>query len=282
MINLTKPFLVVLGIALLAALGPAPIAAQTYFEDPATLHIGGGAGTGCATGCAGDPNVIGSGNTVDVYQNGAGQRTLGQPLLLILAVPNDTTNLFGSDPISGVSFINSYPGGSTVAGTSAFATTGTYGLKAPVSGGFFGTMGSGKEVYSFLTLNQPADNSNSFTNFIAADLADAGVTVNDKTGKYGIYVFALGGGNLGANGLVNITFDSGALPTGTIVAAYGEAAVGHKTFIFDNPFTEAGLTTGGGSPPPTPEPASMFLMSTGLVAFGGMLRRRKSEKSIVP
>lgn len=240
--------------------------AQTLI-DPATLHIGAGAGTPCAMGCGGDPNPIGSGNTVDVFQNSNGAPALKTPLLLILSVPNDTTNLFASNPISGVSFTNPYPGGSTVAGTSAFATAGTYGLKSAVSGGFFGVMGPGQEVYSFLTLTGPADKSNSFTNFSGVDQAQNGITA---TG-FGVYAFALSGGKLGPNGLANITFGSGALPRGTFVDAYGQT----NTKLFDTPFTESGLTN------TTPEPASMLLLGTGFVAFGGMLRRRKSEKSVV-
>src|ERR1700688_970602 len=152
--NLTRAAILCVLATCFALVCSYQINAQTKI-DPATLHIGAGAGTPCAMGCAGDPNLIGSGNTVDVFQNSGGADTLSSPLLLILAVPNDTTNLFASNPISGVSFINAYPGGSTVAGTSAFATAGTYGLKAAVSGGFFGVMGPGNEVYGFLTMEQP-------------------------------------------------------------------------------------------------------------------------------
>src|SRR5215472_9300651 len=56
--------------------------------DPSTLHIGAGAGTVCATGCGGHPNLIGTGSGVDIYQNSSGAPNLSQPLLLILGVPN--------------------------------------------------------------------------------------------------------------------------------------------------------------------------------------------------
>jgi len=238
--------------------------------DPATLHIGPGAGTACATGCGGDPNLVGSGNTIDIYQQSGGATdTVSQPMLLILGVANDTTNLFSTDPISGVSFINPYPGGTTTAGSSAFATAGTYGLKSAVSGGFFGSMTAGQEVYGFLTLNQPADNSNSFTNWAAADASVNGITATN----FGIYAFSLTGSALGPQGLINVLFDSGALPLGTFAVAYGQ----NSTHIFDTPFTEAGLTA---EVTTTPEPSTLVLLGSSLLLGMACLRKKGTKEPI--
>ena len=246
-------------------------AVQTEAQvDPGTLHTGPGAGTSCATGCGQDPNLIGSGNTVDIYQNSAGAPNLSQPLLLILGIPNTSTP-FASNPINGVTFINPYPGGTPVAGTSAFATAGTFGLKSGGAGGFFGSMGAGQEVYSFLTLSGSGINmSNSFTNWAGADLTINGITAS----SFGIYVFALSGAALGPNGLVNITFNSGSLPKGTFVVAYGN--ISGTAYVV--PFTEAGLTAGTTSV--VPEPGSMALFGTGLLILGGAIRRRWSNKQV--
>jgi len=228
-----------------------------------TLHIGPGAGTTCAEGCAGDPNLIGNGANVDIFQESGGAKNLVQPLFLIIGIPNDTTNLFASDPISGVTFFNPYPGGKGTPGSSAFATAGIYGLKSPVVDGFFGDMGPGSEIYSFLTLQGPTNKSNSFTNWSAADLSINGITATD----FGTYVFALNGAELGPKGLVDIMI-AGGLPLGSFVVGYGQTANGK---VFDTPFTEAGLTSSTTS---IPEPASMLLFATGLLGLGAALRRR--------
>jgi hypothetical protein len=43
-------------------------------------------------GCAGEPNLVGSGNVIDIFQTSRGSPdTLVQPQTLILGIPNDTT-----------------------------------------------------------------------------------------------------------------------------------------------------------------------------------------------
>ena len=59
-----------------------------------TLHMGGGAGSPCATGCGGHPNLLNGATRVDIYQNSGGATLSNQPVLLIFGVPSQFGNLF--------------------------------------------------------------------------------------------------------------------------------------------------------------------------------------------
>jgi hypothetical protein len=195
-----------------------------------TLHIGPGAGTACAVGCSGDPNLLAGARHVDVYQTSNGASTLSQPILLILGVPSQFDHLMPAMPITAVTSINRYPGGTTASGTAAFAAGGTYGLINPVSAGFFGTMAAGQEVYSFLGLGG-ANKSNSFTNWAAGDEEYLDLTVT----TFSIHVFAINA-DIGPNGLIDASLVQN-VPKGTYVVAYSQ--VNGKSYSV--PFTEAGL-----------------------------------------
>ena len=199
----------------------------------ATLHIGPGAGTPCATGCGGHPNLFTAPATkIDIYQNAGGAPTLQQPVLLIMGVPIQWASHMPVMPITGVKAINPYPGGAQALGTSDFALAGTYGLIPPISDGYFGTMTAGQEVYSFLGLQEPTNNSNSFTNWAGFIFDNLGWTV----AGFDIHVFALDA-DLAAKGLIDIRLKN-EMPKLTYLLAYGQAPDGTT---YSTPFTEAGL-----------------------------------------
>lgn len=263
--------------------------ASAGFNQSATLRVGAGANSSCPIGgCfvyGNEVNALGAGNTLSIYENSSNKdisASHDQPLLLILAIPNQTTNYFASNPIANVTFYNPYPDAlntnSGVSGSAYIPAAGIYGLNGPTSPvqSFFGSM-TGGEIYSFLQLAPPTNSSNNFTNLTAGELAVNGIVAT----SFGIHVFAIqndavnaGDQILAPHGLANITFNSGALPVGTFAMAYGfkgNFASGDGR-VFSTPFTNAGLTR-------VPEPAVLSLFVLALT--GSMVTRRgRAERSL--
>jgi hypothetical protein len=227
------------------------LAGVQHGQGAATLHIGFGAGTACAQGCGGDPNLSGSASSsVDIFQNSGGAATITNPML-ILAVPNGNT----VPSIASETDYNPYTGaatGGTVGSASLLSTTAPF------------TSSSTGDVYSALGLVQQGTgtNSDSYVNLQAAETAN-GITATSFT-LYEIGITS----NLGAKGLANVTFGS-SLPVGTFAFGYG---VSDQTY--STPFTEAGLITRGKTPPSVPEPTSMLMLGGGLSVIGLLMRKR--------
>lgn len=266
--------------------------------DPATIHVGPGGTTGCATGgCYVFGNEVNGipGGTLDIFQESGGANPLVSSVLLILAVPNDTTGtMLNALNISSTATLddasgNPVPPPATVAfgvvnpTGDAFGPTGA-GLSGGTAG-FQGFMDAGQEVYGFLGIGDKSNNSEQFGNFQAADLAAAGVTVANNS-DYGIYVYSIETSGFGAKDFLQL--DISGIPLGTFVMGYGQDAYTHlvcKQFhrgtctkygysdytMYGTPFTEAGLTTR--PPHKVPEPASFVILGSGLALAASLLRR---------
>lgn len=255
-----------------------------WAEDPATLHIGLGAysgvtcsnGTDAAMGCGGDPNIVQTNGHFDIFQNTGGNiASLKQPVLLILGVPNVTaSNFFSNNSISSVFSVNQYTGNSSI-DPAPVAGTATFGNASPIYGwsgsGYAGTFSAANttDIYSVLGLTPYDNSSNHFYSWAAASAGITGQAVQ----QFGIYVFAIDA-DLGPKGLIDIQFNTGAVPTGTIAVAYGQTQDtvckrgGCTTTItpYDTPWTEAGLES-------LPEPGSLQLLGAGAVVLCGLIRR---------
>jgi subtilisin-like proprotein convertase family protein len=117
----------------------------------------------------------------------------------------------------------------------------------------------------------------------SADFSNATVTFADAAGVYG-------GGNIFGTMSVRPVGGSGAafdggLPAGTtFVSSFAELTGGSNgtwgLYVFDDVGGDVGQVAGGwsitfGPTTTTPEPASIALMATGLVALAGVARRRR-------
>jgi PEP-CTERM motif len=235
------------------------------------VNIGNGAsGTNPeGTSGAGDPNLIGNGTDISIEVQGSGSITA--KALLAILIPNDTADLFGSTNPLGT--ITSYPNFPTltpaVAGSSAFTGTG-FGLGGTATyqgNGFWGAFsatGSAK-LNSFLDSN--FSNSLNASNFTGFD-AGLGVPSLSSVTEYGVYTFAITTNTpLSHFGLADIQLPAG-LPQGSIAVALDDA-------LDSTVWTNAGGVDQ--APPPTkvPEPGSLMLLASGLLALPWLRRRRK-------
>ena len=257
--------LLILAIALLASI-PASADGITY-DDPANLHVGPGAGTGCATGCAGDPNVISFTNW-DVYYNtqGKGNLAIGTPFYLVVATPvytgSSNSPTVGSTATMYAPY-SAYPSGGTSVSVGSEAT-----------GTLMTSANSNKvDLYDAVGITLNTNSSFSFVNMVGCDTGTsctnksllgsgaplAGVSITGFDVNY----WLISTTTFGPGDLLNFT---GTLPIGSYVAAVGV----NGTQAWTVPFTESGLAVAT----TVPEPSSLTSLIAGLLALGAFGRRR--------
>jgi len=274
-----KALLLIIGVALLTALGATPLMAQTELPDP-PLFIGNSTCPDSSCTNLFNNETIGvPATSLTVYDQGANKKFTDATIILLVAIPNPGT---GAPAISSVA-VGGGASGSPVGvlgGGPYFGGTwnsGTGAATANLTATYPSGSGSVYPVAGLPTGSGGASSDN-FANFAAWDNGTGLASVNTTTGFFGVFAYSLTGVSLGQGQYLTVNFAGGGLPLGTFVAAFScETPDDTSTAcsggdIYSTPFTHVGLVDAG----PTPEPASMLLIGTGLVAFGGMLRRKKA------
>src|SRR3974390_2898986 len=92
----------------------AVLTGSALLADP--IQVTGGISGACSANCDSSPNPLGNGSDIGFFISSMTDSASQE--LLVLLVPNDTTNLFATDPISSVNVYNPFPGAKTGTGTS--------------------------------------------------------------------------------------------------------------------------------------------------------------------
>jgi hypothetical protein len=240
-----------------------------------TINIGNGASGSDPTGTACppcDPVLVGSGSDVSIEVQGSASIT--NQVLLTILIPNDTTDLFGSNsPLGAITVYGAFPGTSTGTGSSAFTGTG-FGLGSGTAtyqgNGFWGAYNTTTNAKLSAYLDSNFNSSNNSSNFVAFD-AGLGIPALSNVSEFGVYTIAITTGPLAADkgkvGLVDIQIPGG-LPDGSILVALDDNL---DSTVWTN---DAGVNQG--SMPSVPEPSALLCLGTALVGLGLMYRRKRA------
>lgn len=224
---------------------------RTASADPSTLQVGGNSATGT------DPVRIDDSGLVTINEIKGASVTFSS-FQLILGIPDPQSQNLSLGNSSILSVSSTSPGA-----TSWSFESNTNAVMTPSD------TGKNQDAYSLLGLTSP-NSSNNATNWFGAEQ-----TYNNFTpSTFGLYVFDITA-NLSAKGTISIQFSS--LPVGTYAIVLSQGSDGK---YFGTPFTEAGLTTPGGSHPfiQTPAPPSVLLLGFG--GFGLVLILVRSRQRL--